>query len=120
MQDTASRGDAGEAGEAKVKLAADGSIEAVSAAATPASSVDRERVAALTVPTGWCSWYQLDDGYQRAAGAALETHPRTGEAHAMHHVSLSAQAHEQHRKSHQDGRRHLIRPVAGVSRMEMR
>jgi hypothetical protein len=122
--------DPGEAGEGKVKLAADGSLEAVSewqpgrplrsdgdgatlriayipsgdglgalsAAATPASSVDRERVAALTVPTGWCSWYelgaavteadmlanidfctahfdrrffryiQLDDGYQRAAG----------------------------------------------------
>jgi hypothetical protein len=122
--------DPGEAGEAKVKLAAAGSIEAVSewsparpvrpdgdgttlrlaylpagdglgalsAAATPASSVDRERVAALTVPTGWSSWYelgaavteadllanvefcaahfdrrffryiQLDDGYQRAAG----------------------------------------------------
>jgi hypothetical protein len=122
--------DPGEAGEGKVKLAADGSLDAVSewqparpvrsdgdratvriayvpsgdglaalsAAATPASSVDRERVAALTVPTGWCSWYelgaavteadmianldfcathfdrrflryiQLDDGYQRAAG----------------------------------------------------
>jgi len=76
--------DPGEAGEGKVKLAADGSLDAVSewqparpvrsdgdsatlriayvpsgdglaalhAAATPASSVDRERVAALTVPTG--------------------------------------------------------------------
>ena len=122
--------DPGEPGEGKVKLAADGGIDAVSewmpprpvrsdgdsatlriaylpdgdglaalgAAATPASSVDRERIAALTVPTGWCSWYelgadvteadmvanidfcaahfdrrflryiQLDDGYQRAAG----------------------------------------------------
>ncbi len=122
--------DPGEAGEGKVKLAADGRLEAVSewsparpvrpdgdgatlrvayipagdglgaltAAATPPSSVDRERVAALSVPTGWCSWYelgaavteadmlanidfcaaqfdrrffryiQLDDGYQRAAG----------------------------------------------------
>src|SRR5207249_10645240 len=73
-------------------------LAALSAAATPSSSVDRERVAALSVPTGWCSWYelgaavseadmlvnidfcaahfdrrffryiQLDDGYQRAAG----------------------------------------------------
>lgn len=122
--------DPGEAGEAQVKLAADGSITAesawsparpvrpdgdgatlhlayipagdglaaLSAAATPSSSVDRERVAALAVPTGWCSWYelgaavaesdmlanidfcgahfdrrffryiQLDDGYQRSAG----------------------------------------------------
>jgi len=122
--------DPGEAGEGTFKLAADGSLDAVSewrparpvrpdgdgatlrlayipsgdgldalsAAATPASAVDRERVAALTVPTGWCSWYelgagvteadllanvefcaahfdrrffryiQLDDGYQRAAG----------------------------------------------------
>ncbi len=122
--------DPGEAGEGKVKLAADGKLEALSewsparpvrpdgdvatlrlayipagdglgaltAAATPPSSVDRERVAALSVPTGWCSWYelgadvtegdmlanidfcgahfdrrffryiQLDDGYQRAAG----------------------------------------------------
>ncbi len=122
--------DAGGAGEAMVKLTADGRLEAVSewsparpvrpdgdgaslriayvpggdalaaltAAATPPSSVDRERVAALVVPTGWCSWYalgtavseadmlanidfcaahfdrrffryvQLDDGYQRAAG----------------------------------------------------
>ncbi|HEX9563112.1 MAG TPA: alpha-galactosidase, partial [Gemmatimonadaceae bacterium] len=121
--------DAG-AGDAKVRLTADGSLEAVSewsparplkpdgdgatlrvayvpmgdglaaltAAATPPSSVDRERVAALTVPTGWCSrselgtgvteadlianidfcaaqfdrrffrYIQLDDGYQRAAG----------------------------------------------------
>ena len=86
--------DPGEAGEGKVKLAADGSLDAVSewqparpvrsdgdsatlriayvpsgdglaalhAAATPASSVDRERVAALTVPTGWCSWYELGPG----------------------------------------------------------
>ncbi len=122
--------DAGGAGEGMVKLATDGSLEAVSewsparplrpdgdgatlriayvpagdglaaltAAATPPSSIDRERVAALTVPTGWCSRYelgpavteadllanidfcathfdrrffryiQLDDGYQRAAG----------------------------------------------------
>jgi len=122
--------DPGEAGEGKVKLGVDGSLQAVSewsparpvrpdgdgaslrlayvpagdglaalsAAATPPSSVDRERVAALAVPTGWCSWYelgaavtevdmlanidfcaahfdrrffryvQLDDGYQRAAG----------------------------------------------------
>ncbi|MGH7520405.1 MAG: alpha-galactosidase [Gemmatimonadales bacterium] len=73
-------------------------LAALTAAATPPSSVDRERVAALAVPTGWCSWYelgadvteadvvanldfcaahfdrrffryiQLDDGYQRAAG----------------------------------------------------
>ena len=73
-------------------------LAALSAAATPSSSVDRERGAALAVPTGWCSWYelgaavseadmlvnidfcaahfdrrffryiQLDDGYQRAAG----------------------------------------------------
>jgi melibiase-like protein len=79
-------------------LPAGDGLDALSAAATPASSVDRERVAALTVPTGWCSWYelgaavteadiltnvefcaahfdrrffryiQLDDGYQRAAG----------------------------------------------------
>lgn len=122
--------DPGGAGEAKVTLAADGTLEAVSewsparpvrpdgdgttlriayvpagdglaaltAAATPPSSVDRERVAALAVPSGWCSRYelgaavteadvlanlefcavhfdrrffrliQLDDGYQRAAG----------------------------------------------------
>jgi hypothetical protein len=122
--------DPGEAGEGKVKLAADGGVEAMSewlpprplrpdgdratlriaylpagdgldaltACVKPASSVDRERVAALTVPTGWCSWYelgadvteadmlanidfcaahfdrrffryiQLDDGYERAAG----------------------------------------------------
>ena len=122
--------EAGEAGESKVKLAHDGSVEAVSdwvparpvrpdgdavtmrvaflpdadgstalgAAATPHSSVDQERVAALAAPTGWCSWYELgaavtqadvianlefcathfdrrflryiqvDDGYQRAAG----------------------------------------------------
>ena len=122
--------DSAEAGEAKVKLAAGGSIDAVSewsptrpvrpdgdgvtlrlayvpagdalaaltAAATSSSSVDRERVSALAVPTGWCSWYelgagvteadmlanidfcaghfdrrflryiQLDDGYQRGAG----------------------------------------------------
>jgi hypothetical protein len=121
--------DPGEAGEGKVKLGADGTLEALSewspprpvrpdgdgvtlrlayvpagdglaalsAAATPPSAVDRERVAALAVPTGWCSWYelgadvteadmvanidfcaahfdrrffryiQLDDGYQRAA-----------------------------------------------------
>jgi len=83
--------DPGDAGEGKVTLAPDGSLDAVSewqparpvrsdgdgatlriaylsagdgldalsAAATPASSVDRERVAALTVPTGWCSWYEL-------------------------------------------------------------
>ncbi len=73
-------------------------LAALSAAATPPSAVDRERVAALAVPTGWCSWYelgaavteadmlanldycaarfdrrffryiQLDDGYQRAVG----------------------------------------------------
>src|SRR5438445_114591 len=72
-------------------------LTALTAAATPLSSVDRERIAALAVPTGWCSWYelgpdvteadvvanvdfcaahfdrrslryiQLDDGYQRAA-----------------------------------------------------
>ena len=122
--------DAGGAGDAKVKLTAAGSLEAISewsparpvrpdgdgatlrlayvpagdalgalsAAATPPSAVDRDRVAALAVPTGWCSWYelgaavseadvlanidfcaahfdrrffryiQLDDGYQRAAG----------------------------------------------------
>jgi len=79
--------DPGEAGEGKVKLAADGKLEALSewsparpvrpdgdvatlrlayipagdglsaltAAATPPSSVDRDRVAALSVPTGWCS-----------------------------------------------------------------
>ncbi|MEX2156425.1 MAG: alpha-galactosidase [Gemmatimonadales bacterium] len=71
---------------------------ALSAVAMPTSSVDRERVAALAAPTGWCSWYelgadvtetdvlanlefcathfdrrflryvQIDDGYQRAAG----------------------------------------------------
>src|SRR5206468_1461581 len=77
--------DPGEAGEGKVKLAADGSLDALSewsparpvrpdgdvatlrlayipagdglsaltAAATPPSSVDRDRVAALSVPTGW-------------------------------------------------------------------
>lgn len=73
-------------------------LAALAAAATPPSSVDRERVAALAVPTGWSShdalgphvteadlvanldfcaarfdrrhfrYIQLDDGYQRAAG----------------------------------------------------
>ena len=76
---------------------ADG-LAALAAAAAPQSSVDRERIAALSTPAGWCSWYelgdavteadvianlefcaahfdrrflryvQLDDGYQRAAG----------------------------------------------------
>jgi len=121
--------DAGEPGEAKVKIVG-GSLEAVSdwlparpvrsegdastmrlayvpdgdglaalsALATPASAVDRERFEQVSAPTGWCSWYelggavteadivanldfcaahfdrrffryiQLDDGYQRAAG----------------------------------------------------
>ena len=134
--------DPGGAGDAKVKLAADGSLEAVSewsparpvrpdgdavtlrlsylpagdglaalnAAAAPPSSVDRERVAALVVPTGWCSWYelganvteadmvanidfcaahfdrrffryiQLDDGYQRAAGD-WNTNPKFPHGH---------------------------------------
>jgi melibiase-like protein/beta-galactosidase-like protein len=134
--------DAGEAGEGMVKLAADGTLDAVSewrparplrsdgdgatlriaylpsgdgldalsAAVTPASSVDRERGAALTVPTGWCSWYelgaavteadmlanidfcsahfdrrffrfiQLDDGYQRAAGD-WDTNPKFPHGH---------------------------------------
>ena len=134
--------DPGGAGDAKVKLAADGSLEALSewsparpvrpdgdgatlrlaylpvgdglaalnAAATPPSSVDRERVAALIVPTGWCSWYelganvteadvvanidfcaahfdrrffryiQLDDGYQRAAGD-WNTNPKFPHGH---------------------------------------
>ena len=79
-------------------IAAGDGLDALSSAATPLSEVDRERVAGLTVPTGWCSWYelgsdvseadmvtnidfctahfdrrflryiQLDDGYQRAAG----------------------------------------------------
>jgi hypothetical protein len=73
-------------------------LAALAAAATPSSSVDRERVAALVPPTGWSSrselgtdvteadvlanleycathfdrrflrYIQLDDGYQRAAG----------------------------------------------------
>ena len=73
-------------------------LAALDVAATPHSSVDRERLAALAAPTGWCSWYelgaavtqadvianlefcaahfdrrflryiQIDDGYQRAAG----------------------------------------------------
>ena len=134
--------DPGEAGDGKVKLAANGSLEAfsewlparpvrpdgdsatlriaylpdgdglaaLSAAATPASSVDRERIAALAVPTGWCSWYelgpdvteadvvanvdfcaahfdrrslryiQLDDGYQRAAGN-WDTNPKFPHGH---------------------------------------
>src|SRR5947208_7270298 len=90
--------DPGEAGEGTFKLAADGSLDAVSewrparpvrpdgdgatlrlayipsgdgldalsAAATPASAVDRERVAALTVPTGWCSWYEPGAGVTEA------------------------------------------------------
>ncbi|HWC74122.1 MAG TPA: alpha-galactosidase [Gemmatimonadales bacterium] len=79
-------------------VAAGDGLDALTAAATPLSEVDRERVAGLVVPTGWCSWYelggavteadmlanidfcaahfdrrflryiQLDDGYQRAAG----------------------------------------------------
>ena len=121
--------DAGEPGEAKVKLVGGGlealsdwlparpvrpegdsstmrlaylpdgdGLAALSALATPASTVDRERFEQLTAPAGWCSWYelggavtevdiianldfcaahfdrrffryiQLDDGYQRAAG----------------------------------------------------
>jgi hypothetical protein len=74
-------------------------LAALGALATPASTVDRERVATLAAPAGWCSWYelygnvteadvlanlefcaahfdrrffryiQLDDGYQRATGA---------------------------------------------------
>lgn len=125
--------DPGEAGEGIVKLAADGSLDAVSewqparpvrsdgdgatlriaylpsgngldalsAAATPASSVDRERVASLTVPT------------------ALETHPGTGEAHTVHHVALSEEAHHEDRESHQDGGCHLILGVARVGRVEV-
>ena len=134
--------DPGEPGEAKVKLASDVGLDAVSewvpprpvrpdgdsatlrlaylpdgdglaalgAVATPSSSVDRERVAALAAPTGWCSWYelgadvteadvlanlefcaahfgrrslryvQIDDGYQRAAGD-WETNPKFPHGH---------------------------------------
>jgi hypothetical protein len=73
-------------------------LAALAALATPSSTVDRERLAGLVTPTGWCSWYelygnvteadiianlefcaghfdrrffryiQLDDGYQRATG----------------------------------------------------
>ena len=79
-------------------LASGDGFAALSALATPASTVDRERFEQLAAPTGWCSWYelggavteadvvanldfcaahfdrrffryiQLDDGYQRAAG----------------------------------------------------
>jgi len=73
-------------------------LEALTALFQPPSPVDRERLAAVVVPAGWCSWYelfgnvteddivtnlefcaatfdrrffrliQLDDGYQRATG----------------------------------------------------
>jgi hypothetical protein len=73
-------------------------LDALTALFQPRSPVDRERLAATTVPAGWCSWYelfgkvteddvvanlelcaatfdrrffrliQLDDGYQRATG----------------------------------------------------
>ncbi|MBI1967798.1 MAG: alpha-galactosidase [Gemmatimonadetes bacterium] len=74
-------------------------LDALRALFQPASPVDRERFAAMVVPAGWCSWYelfgnvteadmianlefcaahfdrrhfrliQLDDGYQKATGA---------------------------------------------------
>ncbi|MDP3911906.1 MAG: alpha-galactosidase [Gemmatimonadales bacterium] len=79
-------------------LAEGDGLAALSAAATPASTVDRERLAALAAPAGWSSrsalnaavseervlanlefcaatfdaryfrYFQIDDGYQRAAG----------------------------------------------------
>jgi hypothetical protein len=85
-------------------------LAALSAVTTPTSSVDRERLAALAAPTGWCSWYelgadvteadvlanlefcaahfdrrflrsvQLDDGYQRATGD-WETNPKFPHGH---------------------------------------
>jgi hypothetical protein len=85
-------------------------LAALAALATPSSAVDRERLAALVTPTGWCSWYelfgnvteadvianldfcsghfdrrffryiQLDDGYQRAAGD-WDTNPKFPHGH---------------------------------------
>jgi hypothetical protein len=85
-------------------------LSALGAVATPSSSMDRERVAALAAPTGWCSWYelgadvteadvlanlefcaahfdrrflryvQIDDGYQRAAGD-WESNPKFPHGH---------------------------------------
>jgi hypothetical protein len=142
-----------EAGESKVKLQHDGTLEAVSewtparpvrpdgdavtmrlaflpesdglaalgTAATPHSSVDQERVAALAAPTGWCSWYelgaavtqadvvanlefcaahfdrrflryiQIDDGYQRAAGD-WETNDKFPEGRACGSLRLPSRS----------------------------
>ena len=41
-------------------------LAALSALATPASTVDRERVAAVAAPAGWCSWYELYGGVTEA------------------------------------------------------
>ncbi len=149
MQDTAFAAvwDPGEAGEGKVKLAADGSLDAVSEwqparpvrydgdgatlriAYVPSGDglsaergcrtciiCERERVAALTVPSGRSRL--VSD--VRVGGETLETHPRTGEARAMHHVTLREQTYQKHWESHQDRGCHLIRPVRGVRRVEMR
>jgi len=85
-------------------------LAALTALYRPASPVDRERLAAMTVPAGWCSWYelfgqvteddmvanlefcaanfdrrhlrliQLDDGYQKATGD-WDTNPKFPHGH---------------------------------------
>ncbi|OLD43200.1 MAG: hypothetical protein AUI55_03120 [Gemmatimonadetes bacterium 13_1_40CM_2_70_7] len=90
---------AGDASVLRLCYAPDGDgLAALTALYRPTSPVDRERLAAITVPAGWCSWYelfgnvteddvvanlefcaatfdrrhfrliQLDDGYQKATG----------------------------------------------------
>ena len=90
---------AGDAAVMRLCYAPDGDgLAALTALYRPTSPVDRERLAAMTVPAGWCSWYelfgnvteddvianlefcaasfdrrhfrliQLDDGYQKATG----------------------------------------------------
>jgi hypothetical protein len=57
----------GDASTMRIAYLPDGDgLAALSALATPASTVDRERFEQLAAPAGWCSWYELGNAVTEA------------------------------------------------------